>query len=305
MARKPSPTKSADKKLESAQNRRKPKSVAREALSSRLANGLKSVGATGSFQRFASVVFRLGVFCAVLAVMYVVWQLAERHVRTSASFAIKHIDVTGNEQLTTPAVLAAAGLAIGQNVFAVGPEEARQALAQHPWIESVSVRRRLPGRFTIELRERHAVATMMSGRLYLVSDDGLAFKPLEPGDPYDLPVISGLPPLDISPASAGQTPDDRNSATALMSAVALLHDYRDAGLARREPISEIHVEEDSGLSLYVGADATYVRLGKPPFRQKLDRFRDVMNHLAKQKTRAAYVYLDNQRRTDRVTARLR
>jgi hypothetical protein len=48
-----------------------------------------------------------------------------------------------------------------------------------------------------------------------------------------------------------------------------------------------------------------VRLGKAPFRHKLERLRDVLARLAKDKARAAYVYLDNQRRPDRVTARLR
>jgi hypothetical protein len=91
----------------------------------------------------------------------------------------------------------------------------------------------------------------------------------------------------------------------LLGAVALLHEYQDAGLLRRESISEVHIETDGGLSLYLGIDATYVRLGKAPFRQKLERLREVMARLAQDKARAAYVYLDNQHRLDRVTARLR
>ena len=160
------------------------------------------------------------------------------------------------------------------------------------------MRRRLPGRYSIEIRERRAVAIMAAGQLSLVSDEGQAFKTLEPNDPCDLPVISGLDPNL-------RTQDEQALSSALLSAVALLHDYQDAGLTRREPISEIHVESDASLSLYVGADATYVRLGKAPFRQKLERMREVMARLAKDKARAAYVYLDNQRRPDRITARLR
>jgi cell division protein FtsQ len=233
-----------------------------------------------------------------VAVLVAVLGLLERHLKTSKSFAIEQVDVTGNEQLTHAQVLKAARLEVGQNVFAVGPELARKNLLAEPWIESATVRRRLPGRFTIEVRERHAVALLASGPLQLVSDEGVAFKPLEQNDPSDLPVISGLDPNL-------RTQDEQALSSALLDAVALLHAYQDAGLARREPISEIHVENDRSLSLFVGSDAMYVRLGKPPFRQKLERMREVLARLAKDKARAAYVYLDNQRRQDRVTARLR
>lgn len=243
---------------------------------------------------------RGAVVATAVALLVGVFGLVERHLKTSQSFAIEAVEVTGNEQLTSTQVLHAAGLDIGQNVFAVGPEQARENLLRHPWIEAASVRRRLPGRLVIEVRERHAVALMASGPLYLVSDDGVPFKPLEMehNDPVDLPVISGLDPNL-------RTQDERALRSSLLSAIALLHDYQDAGLARREPISEIHVDNDGGLSLYVGSDAMYVRLGKAPFRQKLERMREVLVRLAKDKARAAYVYLDNQRRKDRVVARLR
>jgi cell division protein FtsQ len=282
-----------------AQNRRKPKPVVRLAFSERVARLWEHsfVRAGGLRRAGAALLHVLSIACVVAGGLSVC-RLVDRHLRTSPSFAIKTIEVKGNQHLTAAAVMQAAGLAIGQNVLAVGPEEARQRLSQVPFIEFVSVKRRLPGTFVIELRERQPVALLSLTQLYLVSDDGVAFKPLEPGEPFDLPVISGI---DVSET----TQDEHVDASSLLRAVALLHDYRDAGLARAEPISEIHVENDGGLSLYIGADATYVRLGKPPFRQKLERLREVIAHLARQKARAAYVYLDNQRRVDRVTARLR
>jgi hypothetical protein len=77
------------------------------------------------------------------------------------------------------------------------------------------------------------------------------------------------------------------------------------GLWRREPIAEVHVEADDSLSLYVGNDTTYVRLGRAPFREKLQKIRRVFDALDARDTRAAYIYADNVRRPDRVTVRLR
>ena len=86
---------------------------------------------------------------------------------------------------------------------------------------------------------------------------------------------------------------------------AVMPDCRGVGLWRREPIAEEHVEADDSLSLYVGADTTYVRLGRGPFRDRLQKLRRVFDALVAREARAAYIYADNVRRPDRVTVRLR
>jgi cell division protein FtsQ len=248
---------------------------------------------------------RLLLVLALLAAAVAVGRLVERHVRTSPAFATKEIGIVGLERLERDAVLGAAGLSLGQNVFDVAPEEAETALRSHPWIADARVTRRLPGSFDVVVREHHPVAVLSilavddsPTRLYLVAEDGTVFKEVEPGDPVDLPVVTGLD-------HATFTSDAAFRASIVLEVVALLHDYRGAGLHRREPIHEIHVESDDGLSLYVGTDAMYVRLGRGPYRQKLSRLRRVLDRLRREEARAAYVYLDNVRRPDRVTVRLR
>src|SRR5690606_34674212 len=122
--------------------------------------------------------------------------------------------------------------------------------------------RRLPGRWSITIQERSPAAILMLDEGWLVSDEGAVFKPLEPGDPADLPVITGI---------------DRDRFTAdrpfrtrvLLAVVALLSDWRAAGLWRREPIGEIHVEADDSLTLRTGDDSAEIRLGAGPYRAKL------------------------------------
>jgi cell division protein FtsQ len=299
VARKPKAAVPAPARAKTAQNRRKPRPEPKPPLAARAELALSRVGLDRpGRERVQAYLLRTVVAVAAVALLVAVLGLLERHVKMAKSFAIEQVEVTGNEQLTNAQVLRAAGLAVGQNVFTVGPEQARANLLREPWIEAANVRRRLPGRFSIEVRERHAVALLASGQLQLVSDEGVAFKVLEANDPSDLPVISGLDP-------SLRTQDEQALSSSLLDAVALLHAYQDAGLSRREPISEIHVDNDRGLSLYVGSDAMYVRLGKGPFRQKLERMREVLTRLSKDKARAAYVYLDNQKRQDRVVARLR
>ncbi len=225
-------------------------------------------------------------------------RLVERHVRTSPAFAVREITLEGHVRLTREDILGMAGLALEQNAFEVAPEEAQRRIAEHPWIAEAHVRRRLPGSYAIEVRERRPVALLVLGEVYLVAEDGAVFKRVEEGDPIDLPVITGVDRERFTRDRAFRT-------SVLLEAVALLHDYRGAGLWSREPIGELHVERDDGLSLYVGDDLTYVRLGHGPFREKLRRLRTVMDELGERGARAAYVYLDNERRPDRVTVRVR
>jgi cell division protein FtsQ len=189
-------------------------------------------------------------------------------------------------------------LALGKNLFAVSALEAESRLRDHPWIASATVQRRLPGRYLIDVTERRAVALLVMGDMLLVASDGTVFKHLSESDPYDLPLITGL---DQEPYAT----DRVLRASALLSAVALLGEYAESGLARAEPIEEVHLEIDQDLSLTIGSDATTVRLGSRPYRAKLRRLRQVLDTLRQKKSRASYVYLDNTQHSGRVIVRPR
>lgn len=221
-------------------------------------------------------------------------RLVERYARSAEAFRTTEIAVAGQSRLTRGEVLDAAGLAIGQNVFEVSPEQARSGLEHQPWIAKADVVRRLPGSYRIRVTERHAAAVVVLDGTYLVDANGVIFKPVDATDPIDLPVITGLQAADT---------DERRPL--LAAALDFIREYRDAGLSTRETLGEIHVDPGDGLSVYVGADAAYVRLGQAPFERKLHRLRRVLDRLAADATRPAYVYLDNARRPDRVTVRVR
>ncbi|HKP60760.1 MAG TPA: FtsQ-type POTRA domain-containing protein [Polyangiales bacterium] len=252
----------------------------------------------GFLRKFAVSVGQLALSAALLLVLYAAGNLLWDHVRSAPAFATKKIDIQGNAQLSRAEVEHIAGIAIGQNIFQVDEEQALERLRAEPWIAEVTVERHLPGSYAIVVRERHAIALLAAQQLYLISEEGQAFKPLSAGDPADLPLITGLDAAAIER-------DKRAAAADLIDAVGLLREYTAAGLGRREPISEIHVEADGSLSCYVGADATRVQLGKPPYQPKLRRLREVFGQLTTQNARAKYVLLDNEHRPDRVTVRLR
>lgn len=241
---------------------------------------------------------------AVVAVAFVAggvagWRLVERYAKNAPYFEVSQVEVAGNERVERDALLRTAGVVLGDNVFSRTPEQVAERLERHPWIAEANVERRLPGFFRIQVREHRAVAVLtLAGNAYLVGDDATLFKELGAGDPVDLPVVTGLD-------SQRFLSDVGHRSEVLMNVVTLMHDFRSAGLWRREPIAEIHVEPSDDLSVYLNDDAMYVRLGEAPWRPKLSRLRRILDRLETEESRPEYVFLDNTTRPDRVTVRLR
>ena len=233
-----------------------------------------------------------------LAAAGAVGRLAERHVRRSPAFALRSVTIEGEERLSEAEIIRIAGLTVGHNVFEVPPEDALARLVGHPWISQAEVRRRLPGTFELVVRERKPAALLVLDHVYLIGQDATVFKQVASDDPIDLPVVTGI--------DQARFLGDRGYRSALLlEVVAMLHDYRAAGLERREPIQEIHVAATGAFEIYFGADATLARLGRGPFLAKLRKLRRILDTLERRDARPAYVYLDNVRRPDRVTVRLR
>ena len=250
-------------------------------------------------KRPVMMLVKLVVAAAFVAGGVAGWRLVERYAKSAPYFEISQIEVEGDERVERDALLRTAGLALGDNIFSRTPEQVAERLERHPWVAEANVERRLPGFFRVRIREHRAVAVLtLSGKAYLVGDDATLFKELDAGDPVDLPVVTGLDSQRFLSEVA-------HRADVLMNVVTLMHDFRSAGLWRREPIAEIHVEPSDDLSVYLNEDAMYVRLGQAPWRPKLSRLRQILDRLETEESRPEYVFLDNTTRPDRVTVRLR
>ncbi len=242
--------------------------------------------------------FKIAAVGLVAAGAWGGYRLLERYVTTAPAFAIKLIEISGDDRVSQAMVRRTAGIEVGHNVFVASEHVLRRRLLRHPWIAEARVYRRLPDKISIEIEEHRAVAMLAMEGLYLVGSEATVFKPVEAEDPHDLPVVTGVDRARFTRNRAYRT-------SMLLKIVALMHDYRSAGLWRREPISEIHVEDDKSLTLYVNEDAMRVGLGKGPYLAKLRKLRRVLDRLKEDHARAEYVHLDNLRRPDRVTVRLK
>jgi cell division protein FtsQ len=252
----------------------------------------------GGFERFAtSVRTAFGIALVIGASVGVAW-FAHRHVTTSARFAVDSIQVVGSERRSAEAIIAESGIALGSNVFSVDLDVARGSILADAWIADAALSRRLPRTIIVQVTERRAAALVALGDTLLATADGEPFKTLEPGDPVELPVITGL--------TAEAVADDREEARRMIRrSIDLAAEYERGGLARRAPLEEVHVDPGGAYTLVVGRPAMQIALGGPPFRRKLDEVARVVAELDRRRAQATAIMLDNDARPERVVARLR
>ena len=106
------------------------------------------------------------------------------------------IQITGLENVTRSQVMEVMGGDIGRNIFFIPLAGRQRQLEQIPWVESASVRRFVPNRLAITIRERTPVAFARVGsKILLIDGDGTLMElPTSGKKKYSFPVILGTNP---------------------------------------------------------------------------------------------------------------
>jgi cell division protein FtsQ len=239
-----------------------------------------------------------GVVVTVASALGCVWGMLH-YTRTSPRFSVRTIDVHGTSRRSPEDIARRAGIAIGQNVFVADLEAARAGILDDPWIEQASLRRKLPSGIAVEVVEREAFALVaIDSDLYLATRQGEPFKKPEPGDPFDLPVVTGVRADDVIKDRVG-------AIASIRRALDLVTDFEHVGPAKSFPVQEVHIEDDGGLVLAVGKEAIRLHMGKGPYRQGLDQANRVLGELGNRRASASVVFLDNDAHPERVVVRMR
>ena len=192
------------------------------------------------------------------------------HVRDAAArhpyFAVREVVVRDHHRLPADEVRAAAGIAPGTSIWEVDAAAAEARLAGHRWIRAARVRRELPHRVVIEVREERplAIVALEDGKgEYYVSPHGHLFAPVEASDARDFPYLTGLARADLKDG-------ERFGPRALHRALALVR--QSGSLA----VSEVHVDRGRGLTLLPVRPSVPIELGWSGFAAKLARLPRVL-----------------------------
>ncbi len=240
----------------------------------------------------------VGVVLVVGASGLVAWG-AHRYALSSPRFAVRQIEVKGQKRKTDEQIAQIAGVKRGDNVFAVDTNKVEQKLLADPWIKQVKVARALPSTLSIELEEREVGALASIGeRLYLVTKSGEPFKPIEEGDPYDLPVVSGVTAEDLGR-------DRARAVERIALGLEIVRHWERIPMSRVHPAQEVHLGAGGDVSLTLGKAGITVHVGKGPWRKKLLMAERVIGQMEKKGRVPGIVFADNVAHPERVVVRMR
>ena len=198
------------------------------------------------------------------------WPLVREGVRRHPYFAVREVVVRGNRRLAPDDVRRAAGVEPGSSIWDVDCRTAEGRLVAEPWIRNAHVRRELPSRVVIAVREEHPVAILATTHgvgaptLYYLASRGRVFAPVRTGDPYDFPYVTGLDAADLHGGEAFGPRAVRRALELLRVA------------ARSGPVSEVHVSRTHGLTLLPVRPTVPVEVGWGQFADRLARLAPVM-----------------------------
>lgn len=124
-----------------------------------------------------------------------------RYCTTSEHFIIEDIAIVGANQLSPDEIITLTGLQNGENSLSVHIPDIEKRLIQNPWIENVSIKRELPHRFVITIKERNPQFWVLKeGSLYYLDKNGVLIAPVESKN------FQSFPTLDIGPGGEEALP---------------------------------------------------------------------------------------------------
>jgi cell division protein FtsQ len=192
-------------------------------------------------------------------------------------FAIAKLELDGNRRLTRQDVLQWIGVHEGTSIWDASPSVLQMRLERHPWIRRASVQRDFPRHVAIAVQERRPMAIVRLDTLNYVDRSGHILGPLRADDSRDFPLITGF----------------EDAATRTFAPIGI---HRALQFLRRcerlscfDGISEVHVSQHRGLTVFPLRPTVAVVLGWGGWREKLVRSARVLAAWEGQTARVAAV----------------
>ncbi len=182
---------------------------------------------------------------------------------------VRTIQVRGNRIVPSADLVKLAAVHPGDRLFDVDIAAVQKRVLASPFVRSAVATRDTPDRITITVAERVPVAAVAADKMYLLDAEGYVMPAARTERTFDLPVLTGSIPAGQCVPGARIRDESVGESLALLSAAQLLSEE----LSRR--ISEVHIDQDKGILLYMadsGVPVVYGHGDAPDKLVKLDEF---------------------------------
>lgn len=220
--------------------------------------------------------------------------LTGQMVFESGYFNVQQVRVEHNARVTEGEILEASDIETGDSLFDLELAMIGRKIEENPWIATAEVVRVFPDQVVIRVVEREPRAIVDLGYLYYVDDQANVFKLLDQDDQLDFPVLTGIDRQVL-------LEDQQQARASLVRALQLMRALEQRDLFNLDDVSEIHDDQQEGLTAFTYNGGVPVHLGKQGFAAKLDRLEQIYPDLEPRLGALAYIDLNV---TDRVIVKL-
>ena len=214
----------------------------------------------------------VGIGGVVLGVFMLGW-LGYFGLSHSTFFQVESVKITGCSQFEDGEVLALIGITNHSNLVAVDNELVAKTLTDTGWIRRVVVTKGYPNTLELEIVERKPIALiLLQNGLHYFDRRGVVFAPVKPGDDIDFPVVSFVNESMLE----GQD--------SLKNVTDFLQYTKNGNPALSiQNISQVMVDEEGDMTMYMADNPFPVQIGKTKMWQKYKRLAKVLGWLYKKK----------------------
>ena len=230
----------------------------------------------GRLRRIALLLGALTVLPVIAQAPWAAWR--------GQLFAVRDIRVEGTRYLESAAVVEAAGLKAGADLFSIDLDRARQALLLQPRVARAELFRAFPHGIRVRVEERLPVLLVKHGAPWEMDSAGVVLPPLAEGVVADVPMLVGP---ELSGCRAGTLVHSSAVSRGLAWVAAL--GEKDLQLAGN--ISEIDVSDERTTVLTLMSGTRVLSPSWPPGTRALSALRVVLADLQQRGTVAEEVDL--------------
>lgn len=180
-------------------------------------------------------------------------------------FQVKHVKITGCNKVSPLDIIERANVNVPTNLLLLRLEEIGERLGENPWVDEVELKRVFPDTLEIEISERRPVAVVSSDALYYVDRKRILFKKVTGNDPINYPIITGIERYIYSE-------DDRILLGKTLDLIEWTTEPHTTSF-NFPKIANIHVDKNTGLTLFTLNRGIQVEMGLNGFKEKFERLR--------------------------------
>ena len=222
-----------------------------------------------------TTIMLMGCGAVLLVILWLSFQLMMR----SDIFRLTDIRITGIRTTTERQILDLVGLQVGGSLLRFNNKIAEARIGAHPWVEQVRIKTQWPSAIEIAVREYQPFALVnfeesKEKRLRYINREGRVFAEVGQGQELDFPVITGvlLQKDVVSNAFV-------KGGLAEAACSVLLLAAKGNAILPIQSISEVHIDQQLGLIVYLVDRPFPVYFGKDRLQTKFFRLVKVLEQL--------------------------